>query len=293
MSNEIKVFENEEFGSVRTVVIDDEPWFVGKSIATMLGYHNANEAIGDHVDDEDKLNSKTLSSFDLDLGQRGGWLINESGLYSLILSSKLPKAKEFKRWVTKEVLPSIRKHGLYATDDLVEKTLEDPDYIINILTRLKEERTKNKQLEEENAIKTQQIAECEPKVTYYDMVLQSQNAIPITQVAKDYGKSAVWLNDWLHIKGIQYKVGNTWVLYSKYAKCGYTKTKTALVADKWGNTSSKIHTYWTQKGRLFIYDLLKQDGILPIIELDDDVDRISDTSIEGVNYEESYKMWSF
>jgi len=113
MNNEIQIFSNEEFGEIRTLAIDDEPWLVGKDVAEILGYANPNEAISDHVDDEDKLNSKTLSSFSANLGQRGGWLINESGLYSLIMSSKLPAAKKFKRWVTSEVLPSIRKNGGY------------------------------------------------------------------------------------------------------------------------------------------------------------------------------------
>ena len=108
--NDLKIFENEQFGSIRTVMINNEPWFVGKDVAEILGYSNPSKALIDHVDDEDKLNNETLSS----LGQRGGWLINESGLYSLILSSKLPTAKEFKRWVTSEVLPSIRKTGTYT-----------------------------------------------------------------------------------------------------------------------------------------------------------------------------------
>ena len=107
--NKMKVFENERFGKIRGVMIDDEPWLVGKDVAAALGYSNASKALIDHVDDEDKLNNESLSS----LGQRGGWLINESGLYSLILSSKLPDAKKFKRWVTSEVLPSIRKTGGY------------------------------------------------------------------------------------------------------------------------------------------------------------------------------------
>lgn len=111
MNKEFQIFKNDEFGEIRTLEIDGEPWFVGKDVAEVLGYSNPNEAVQEHIDEEDKLNSKTLSSFELDLGQRGGWLINESGLYSLILSSKLPGAKRFKKWVTGEVLPSIRKHG--------------------------------------------------------------------------------------------------------------------------------------------------------------------------------------
>ena len=105
MNNEIEIFKNEEFGEIRTLLINDEPWFVGKDVTEILGYSNPSKALSDHVNEEDKLNNKSLSS----LGQRGGWIINESGLYSLILSSKLPTAKKFKKWVTSEVLPSIRK----------------------------------------------------------------------------------------------------------------------------------------------------------------------------------------
>ena len=112
MEKHIQVFNNTEFGEIRTMEINGEPWFVGKDVATALGYTNASKALNDHVDSEDKLNNETLSS----LGQRGGWLINESGMYSLILGSKLDGAKRFKRWVTSEVLPSIRKSGAYATD---------------------------------------------------------------------------------------------------------------------------------------------------------------------------------
>lgn len=112
MENEIKIFENPDFGKVRTVEVNGEPYFVGKDVTDILGYSNSSKALADHVDEEDKLNNESLSS----LGQRGGWLINESGLYSLILSSKLPKAKEFKRWVTSEVLPTIRKTGGYISN---------------------------------------------------------------------------------------------------------------------------------------------------------------------------------
>lgn len=109
---EMEVFKNAELGSVRVVMVNEEPYFVGKDVAEILGYSNASKALADHVDDDDKLNNESLSS----LGQRGGWIINESGLYSLILCSKLPSAKRFKKWITSEVLPLIHKHGLYATD---------------------------------------------------------------------------------------------------------------------------------------------------------------------------------
>ncbi|WP_216358446.1 BRO-N domain-containing protein, partial [Streptococcus suis] len=116
---ELQIFKNEQFGEVQLLEINNEPWFVGKEIAEILGYQNPSKALKDHVDEEDKLNNETL----LSLGQRGGWIINESGLYSLILKSKLPQAKQFKRWVTSEVLPAIRKHGGYLTDNKLEEAL--------------------------------------------------------------------------------------------------------------------------------------------------------------------------
>ena len=130
--NDIQIFSNEQFGQVRVITKDGEPWFVGKDVAGVLGYSDTNKAISMHVDIEDKLNDKMESR----LGQRGGWLINESGLYSLILGSKLPTAKKFKKWVTSDVLPSIRKHGMYATDELIN----NPDLLIAAVTKIKEER---------------------------------------------------------------------------------------------------------------------------------------------------------
>lgn len=256
--NELKIFESPDFGKVRTMEINGEPYFVGKDVAEILGYSDTNKAIAMHVDEEDKLNDKTSSS----LGQRGGWLINESGLYSLILSSKLPKAKEFKRWVTSEVLPSIRKHGAYAVDELIN----DPELAIKAFTALKEERLKNKKLETTVAVQTQQIAELQPKASYYDVVLNCKDLISTTEIAKDYGKSAVWLNAHLHERKVQFKQGGIWLLYAKYAEKGYTNTKTQTYNGNDGNPHTKVHTYWTPKGRLFIYDLLKSEGITPLIE---------------------------
>lgn len=258
----LQVFSNAEFGSVRSTMIKDEPWFVGKDVAEILGYVDPNKAISRHVDEEDKLNDKTSSS----LGQRGGWLINESGLYSLILSSKLPNAKKFKRWVTTEVLPAIRKHGVFAVDSM----LNDPDALISVLQAYKEERQRRLFLESENAVQKQQLLEMKPKVSYYDVVINSPDLISITEIAKDYGWSAKHMNGYLHSKGIQYKQGDRiWILYQKYAEQGLTSTKTHAYLSGDGDTHTKVHTYWTQKGRLFIYDLLKEDGILPLIEKED------------------------
>lgn len=258
--DELKIFNNAEFGTVRTLEINGEPWFVGKDVAEILGYSNTRDTLAKRVDNEDKLDGVAICD---SIGrEQKPVLINESGLYSLILSSKLPKAKEFKRWVTSEVLPAIRKHGMYAVDEL----LENPDIAIQAFTALKEERAKNKALKAENAQQKQIIAEYSPKASYYDVVLQTSDALSASQIAKDYGKSAKWLNETLHDLGVQYKQGSTWLLYQKYAEQGFTRSKTHTYSGNDGNQHSKLHTYWTQKGRLFIYDLLKKNDILPLME---------------------------
>lgn len=238
--------------------INGEPFLVGKDVAEILGYTNPRKALIDHVDSEDK----GVTKCDTLGGTQEMTVINESGLYSLILSSKLPKAKEFKRWVTSEVLPSIRKHGAYAVDELIN----DPELAIKAFTALKEERMKNKQLETTVAVQTQQISELKPKATYYDVILNCKDLVSATEIAKDYGKSAKWLNNLLHELGVQFKQGGIWLLYQSYAECGYTSTKTHSYLDENGGNHAKVHTYWTQKGRIFIYNLLKGEGILPNVE---------------------------
>lgn len=261
--NEIKIW-NFEDTTVRTLVIDNEPYFVGKDVATILGYERETKAVVDHVDEEDRqmLDGKTQSHFGIELGQRGGWVVNESGLYSLILGSKLPKAKAFKRWVTSDVLPSIRKHGLYAMDDLIE----NPDLAIRALTALKVARERAKTLENTVAVQNQQIAELRPKASYYDVVLGCKDLVSISVIAKDYGWSAKRMNAYLLDRGIQYKQGDIWLLYQKYAERGYTSTKTHTYLGSDGKIHSRVHTYWTQQGRLFLYDTLKAHHILPVME---------------------------
>lgn len=191
--NKLEVYSNVEFGAVRTLTIEGEPYFVGKDVAEILGYADTNKAIAMHVDDEDKLNDKTA----LSLGQRGGWLINESGLYSLILSSKLPNAKKFKRWVTAEVLPAIRKHGAYMTPDTLEKALYNPDFLIRLATELKDTQAHVKHLETK-------IDNDKPKVIFADAVSTSKTSILIGDLAKiikqngvDIGQKRLfaWLRD--------------------------------------------------------------------------------------------------
>ena len=255
---QIQVFNNPEFGTVRTITISEQPYFVGKDVAEILGYSDTFGALKKHVDDEDKQNCQN-DSFET---PRGLTVINESGLYSLILSSKLPAAKQFKHWVTAEVLPSIRKRGLYAIDDIIA----NPDLAIAAFQALKAEREANRALTKTVAVQTQQIAEMQPKVSYYDKVLACQDLLPISKISKDYGWSAKKMNAFLHEQGIQYKQGDIWLLYQKYAEHGYTNTRTNVSLDAERNPHTKIHTYWTQKGRLFIYDLMKSNGVLPLME---------------------------
>lgn len=266
MENQVKVFENAEFGSVRTVEVNGEPYFVGRDVANILAYKDTADALKRHVDDEDKRRIKVGEIPTLELNSNYGvYIINESGLYSLILGSKLPNAKKFKRWVTSEVLPSIRKHGMYATDEL----LANPDFAIKVFQELKAEREKRSLLETTVKVQEQQIAELKPKASYYDIVLNCKDLVSISVIAKDFGKTAIWLNQYLHDKGIQYKQGGKngiWLLYQKYAEQGYTGTKTNPYNGADGLQHTRVHTYWTQKGRLFIYDMLKADGILPKIE---------------------------
>lgn len=257
--NEIKIFENEQFGKVRILEIENEPYFVGKDVAEILGYTNTRKALIDHVDEEDKTSNETLRVNGTNLT-----LINESGLYSLILKSKLLQARQFKRWVTNEVLPSIRKHGVYATDEL----LNNPDFLIDALTKLKEEREKRIALEIDNNIKAQQIGELKPKADYVDKILKSKSLMTITQIAKDYGMSGTKLNSILHDLRIQYKQSNQWLLYSKYHDKGYTHSESFVVNQADGTTKTRLTTKWTNKGRLFLYELLKNNGYLPLIEME-------------------------
>ena len=258
--NDLKIFKNEDFGEVRTVVLNDVVWFVGKDVAEILEYQNGSRDINRHVDEEDRLKTMVFDGNQ----DKETILINESGLYSLILSSKMPNAKRFKKWVTSEVLPAIRKHGVYATDELIA----DPDLAIAAFTALKEERSKVKKLNQTVSIQQQQISEMQPKVSYYDVVLNCKDLVSMSTISKDYGWSATKMNRYLHEKGVQFKQGDIWLLYQKYAEKGYTSTKTHTYIDGEGQ-HTKVHTYWTQKGRLFIYELLKSDGIYPQIERKD------------------------
>lgn len=241
---ELQIFIFEEL-PVRTLTVDDEPYFVGNDVAQILGYEDYRGAINKKVDTEDKLRSQ----IDYAGQKRSVTLINESGLYSLIFSSKLESAKRFKRWVTSEVLPAIRKHGIYATDSVIEQTIQNPDYIITVLTEYKKEK-------EQNLLLQQEIGELKPKADYVDEILKSTGTLATTQIAADYGISAQKLNKLLHEARLQRKVNKQWVLYSEHMGKSYTESDTIPIVRSDGREDTVLQTRWTQKGRLKIHEIM-------------------------------------
>lgn len=235
---ELKIFEKKEFGSIRTVLINDVPYFVGKDVASILGYKNTNDAISRHVDDEDKImGSENTTPYILDSMGRKQYptYINESGVYALVFESEMPDAKKFKHWVTSEVLPAIRKYGIYATDKVIENILNNPDFGIELLTKLKEERKARIEAENKNAI-----------------LMHVNKTYTMTEIAKELNlKSATELNKLLAEKHIQYKVNETWVLYSDYSNLGYEDIKQEVL----DNGKVIYHRKITQLGREFILGL--------------------------------------
>lgn len=238
---DLQIFKNEKFGQVRVVEIDNEPWFVGKDIVKALSYDlttgtSYTQYIKKYCNQEDikNYNKETQVQYTLEfdykkLGQRGGLLINEYALYDLALESPLPSAKEFKKWVTHEVLPSIRKHGVYMTDDILERTLADPDFMINLLTNLKEEKEKRR------------LAEGRTK-----RLIHNSRTYTATEIAKELGfKSAKTFNKDLENKKIQYKVNGVWVLSADYSDKDYVSIK----QQELDNGTVIYNRRWTGLGR--------------------------------------------
>ncbi|ALF50623.1 phage antirepressor KilAC domain-containing protein [Enterococcus faecium] len=245
----LQIFAFEEKEEIRTLLINDEPYFVGKDVAEVLGYQNGSRDVNRHVDEEDKLTHQISAS-----GQnRNMTIINESGLYSLILKSKLPSAKKFKRWVTSEVLPTIRKTGSYS----------------NVPQSFAQALRLAADLEEKNQLLEQQIAEYEPKISYLDTILSSTDTVATSQIAADYGMSAIALNKLLNELGVQHKVSGQWILYRKHMNQGYTKSHTSEIPKADGGTKVVMNTKWTQKGRVFIYNLLIAEGYYPQMDLEE------------------------
>ena len=224
----VQLFVNKELElEVRVIEINGEGWLVGKDVAEVLGYSNSRDALRNHVDEDDK------ASVAIHDGRqnRNMTVINESGFYSLILRSDMPKAKQFKRWVTSDVLPSIRKHGMYATDEL----LDNPDLLIEVATRLKEERVARLEAEKQR-----------------DKLLHQNKLYTTSEIAKELGlRSATQLNNLLAEKKIQYKQNRTWLLYSRYSELGLVSIKQVIL----DNGNIIYDRKWTGKGRDFILNL--------------------------------------
>lgn len=218
------------------------------TLQKLWGYKNPSKATNDHC-------KKAIETWGNDsLGRRQKFkIIPESDVYRLIIKSNLPSAEKFESWVMEEVLPKIRKHGMYATDDL----LNNPDLLIEVATKLKEERTLR-------LVAEQKVAEMQPKVNYHDIILANKSVTPISFIAKNYGMSAMQMNKLLHDFGIQYRQGKAWLLYAKYQNEGYTHIEMVPVQ---GTDNLKPIMKWTQKGHLFLYNFLKERDILPNIEL--------------------------
>lgn len=253
VENKLEIFKNEQFGEVRTTVENGNIWFCGSDVAKALGYAKPANAIATHCRYTLKRGIPHPQSPEKEISVV---FVSEGDVYRLIAHSKLPSAERFERWVFDEVLPAIRQTGGYIYG---EEHLNDDELFARAVMLAQ---AKLKQREERIAQLQQQNLELQPKANYYDQVLQSDSLVSVTQIAKDFGLSAKALNKILHEKGVQFKQGDTWLLYQKYAEQGLTQSKTHMLDEE----RCIMHTYWTQKGRLFLYDLLKNEGILPIIE---------------------------
>lgn len=241
---------NFEQNEVRTFVENEVPYFVANDVAKTLGYKNPSKATNDHC-------KKAIETWGNDsLGRRQKFkIIPESDVYRLIIKSNLPSAEKFESWVMEEVLPQIRKHGMYATDEL----LNNPDLLIEVATKLKEEKTLR-------LIAEQRVNELQPKADYYDRILNNKGLVTVSTIAKNYGMSAVSFNKLLHELGIQFNQSGTWLLYSKFQDKGYTHIEPFDYEDKNGNRQVKTRMKWTQKGNIFLYETLKKNNYLPMIE---------------------------
>lgn len=257
--NELMIFSNPEFGRVRTLEENGTVLFCASDVARALGYAKPRNAIAAHCKCALKRGgvSITTNQYGVTTEQETEMVfIPESDLYRLVFSSKLPAAERFTDWVTGEVLPSIRRNGMY---------LLPKDYP-SALRALADAEEKRLALAAENERQAQVIAEFEPIRQYVDTILESQDALATSQIAADYGMSAQQLNKILREEGVQHKVNGQWLLYKKHMNMGYTKSKTIQFTHSDGRTDTKLHTQWTQKGRLMIHNILEKRGIVAVMD---------------------------
>lgn len=261
----LQIFKNSEFGEVRTVTVNDEPMFCLTDICKSLELTQPSKV-------KERLNEKGVRSIPTLTkgGEQKLLYINEPNLYKTIFQSRKESAERFTDWVTSEVLPSIRKNGGYIAG---QETLSDDELMAKALlvaqNKIAERERQIKSLETEVIEMDKTISELQPKANYVDMILQSKSTVTVTQIAQDYGLSARKLNQVLKELGIQRKVGNQWILYAKHQGKGYVHSSTFGITKRNGEQDVAMNTEWTQKGRLFLYEKLKEQGILPMIERDE------------------------
>lgn len=265
MENKLEIFKNEEFGVIRTVEENGKVLFCGSDVAKALGYAKPNNAIKTHCKSITlKQGIGVITGTKTDgteaIQKIKMTFINEGDVYRLITHSKLPSAEKFESWVFDEVLPSLRKTGGYIVGENQMNEDELVAAAMNVLSK------KIERLQIENTQKQQIIGELKPKADYTDRILQSKSLVTITAISKDYGMSGQEMNKKLHELGIQYNLGGQWLLYAKYQDKGYTHSETIDLNHKDGSEFVKMNTKWTQKGRLFLYEILKNNGLLPMIE---------------------------
>lgn len=265
--NELQIFENPKFGNIRIITEDSKTLFCGSDVAKALGYKRPNEAIAAHCKGTVKRRTPTKG------GEQEMLFIPEGDIYRLAAKSELPGADEFESWIFDEVLPSIHQHGAYMTPETLEAAILNPDTMIKLCTALKEEQDKRKALEAENTaltaeneVQRQAIADFQPIKQYVDTILSSNGTMATSQIAADYDMSARSLNKILHEEGIQRNVNGQWILYKEYMGKGYTKSITIPITRSDGRPDTKLHTHWTQKGRLLIHEILTARGIQAVMD---------------------------
>jgi len=256
MRNELTVFENEKFGKVRAVTENEKPYFNLNDVCEILGLKNPRQV-------KSRLNPKGVILVDTltSGGKQQMNFINESNLYKCIFQSDKPEAEAITEWVTGEVLPTIRKTGMYMTDNVWDTITNNPEKLGEVLINYGKVKKEKELLEEENQIQKQLIAEYKPIKEYVDTILSSEDTMTTTQIAADYGFSAYELNKTLNEQRVVRKVGGQWILYIEHMNKGYTKSETMTVKKKDGTDKVVANTKWTQKGRLFIHNLLENLGI--------------------------------
>ncbi|MCT4377665.1 phage repressor protein/antirepressor Ant [Leuconostoc falkenbergense] len=258
MQNEVQVFDN-----LKVKQENGQIMFDAESAAIKIGL--TKQSKGNTYVRWERVNEYIGLSKSGQRIERGSF-ITEPQLYKLIIKANSPQAERFQDWVTSEVLPSIRQHGAYLTDQKIEEVLTSPDTIIRLATKLKEERQAKLVLKQQNSVLLQQNNELKPKADYTDLILSNKTLVTITFIAKDYGMSGLAMNKLLHDLGVQYNQSGVWLLYAKHQTKGWTQSETTEVVKKDGSKKLVMNTKWTQKGRLGLYELLKDNGYLPLIE---------------------------